>query len=249
MSWKPHLLVLALAAPSAALLRVGQPVVARRSATVAMADASAASVLFIVEGERASPFGATSPQPSPSWRTVAAHMARRIPDFDERLSAGVVDVADLEAWSGASGKWDLLVALGVTSAAAAQTLVDASNKARSAALLCQDCDPAIAALQRVGNYYKTPGSGAAALLQAARTTAAPWSTMAQGKRLSEQVDLLFSRHSSEDLLYALFFVLHARTIEIDLVRYTINPTWEKGASPTGKCVVFLELSPCVVNLA
>ena len=53
--------------------------------------------------------------------------------------------------------------------------------------------------------------------------------MARGKRLSDQAELLLSRHSSEDLLYALFFVLHAYVIEMPLVRHTVNPTWEKGA--------------------
>ena len=47
-------------------------------------------------------------------------------------------------------------------------------------------------------------------------------------RLHEQAQLLMSRHSSEDVLYALFFILHAYVLELDIVRYTINPTWEKG---------------------
>jgi len=46
--------------------------------------------------------------------------------------------------------------------------------------------------------------------------------------LSEQADLLLSRHSSEDLLYAIFFVLHQYVLQLDLVRHTVNPTWEKG---------------------
>jgi hypothetical protein len=70
----------------------------------------------------------------------------------------------------------------------------------------------------------------------ARTAAAPWSSLAQGQRLSAQVDLLFSRHSSEDLLYALFFVLHARALEIKLVRHTLNPTWEKGVNGAPRTV-------------
>ena len=57
-----------------------------------------------------------------------------------------------------------------------------------------------------------------------------WSDAARGKRLHEQAQLLLSRYSSEDLLYAIFFVLHAYVIEMPLVvRHTINPTWEKGA--------------------
>ena len=44
-----------------------------------------------------------------------------------------------------------------------------------------------------------------------------------------QADVLLSRHSSEDVLYALFFVLHGLgPIELDLVRYSVNPSWEKS---------------------
>ena len=52
--------------------------------------------------------------------------------------------------------------------------------------------------------------------------------VARGKRLHEQATLLLSRHSSEDLLYALFFILHEYVCDLDLVRHTVNPTWEKG---------------------
>jgi len=205
-------------------------------------DATAASVLFIVDGNRPSPFGATSPEPSPAWRTVATHLAGRLPDFDARLSAGVLDVSELDGWTGASGRWDMLVALGVRSAAAAPAVATMSRMTDATALVCYDCDPAVAALQRVGDYHKSPGSGLAAMAQTARTATAPWSSLAQGQRLSAQVDLLFSRHSSEDLLYAIFFVLHARTMEIKLVRHTINPTWEKG--PLRNAAEFVQMTRC-----
>lgn len=71
---------------------------------------------------------------------------------------------------------------------------------------------------------RTPGA-----LQSAQVSATPWLGAARGKRLSEQATLLLERNSSEDLIYAIFFVLHAYVIEMPLVRHTVNPTYEKGA--------------------
>ena len=49
-----------------------------------------ARVVFVVPPTKASPFGATSPEPAPSWRDVATHLAARLPGFDERIAADVV---------------------------------------------------------------------------------------------------------------------------------------------------------------
>lgn len=96
---------------AAALRHPPQPFARARPPQLLTApDATAASVLFIVDGDRPSLFGATSPEPSPAWRSVAAHLAGRLPDFDSRLSAGVVDVSELDGWTGASGRWDMVVA-------------------------------------------------------------------------------------------------------------------------------------------
>tara|TARA_B100000524_G_scaffold314016_2_gene191574 strand:- start:111 stop:671 length:561 start_codon:yes stop_codon:yes gene_type:complete len=76
--------------------------------------------------------------------------------------------------------------------------------------------------------YTPHASGVGKLRQQLSTRFAPWAGAARGMRLHEQAQLLMSRHSSEDVLYALFFILHAYVLELDIVRYTINPTWEKG---------------------
>jgi len=95
------------------------------------------------------------------------------------------------------------------------------------ASLCYDCCPEVASLQCVGGY--TPGaSSVEGALQSLQTMLTPWSGVAEGRRLSEQFDMLASRHSSEDLLYALFFVLHEYVIDLRLVQHTVNPTWKKG---------------------
>ena len=112
---------------------------------------------------------------------------------------------------------DVILALGASASAAAA--VQSSGEA-AAALLCYDCAPQVQELERVGAFEVAEPS-----LQAV----VAWSDAARGKRLHEQATQLLSRHSSEDLLYAIFFVLHAYVIEMPLVRHTVNPTWEKGA--------------------
>ena len=97
-----------------------------------------------------------------------------------------------------------------------------------AALVTYDCASEVDALTKVGPYSQCV-QGVDAALQKALTTVAPWSLMAQGQRLCEQAAMLLSRHSSEDLLYAVFFMIHGLGIcELDLVKHTVNPTWEKG---------------------
>jgi len=184
---------------------------------------AAASVLFVVpeSAEAVSPFGATSPEPSPSWLTVATHLAGRIPGFDEKLQSSVVTEEQVSKTESA----DVIVALGVGPRAAA-ALGELSDGA--SALLCYDCAEQVSDLAFVGPY-KPAATGAASALQTAQASVAPWASVARGQRLADQAALLLSRHSSEDLLYAIFFVLHGFVTELDLVRHTVNPTWEKGA--------------------
>mmetsp|Transcript_16677 Transcript_16677/g.53278 ORF Transcript_16677/g.53278 Transcript_16677/m.53278 type:complete len:531 (-) Transcript_16677:131-1723(-) len=176
--------------------------------------ASEARVVFVVPPTKASPFGATSPEPAPSWRDVATHLAARLPGFDERIAADVVREGELAE---TKIEADVILALGASTSAAAA--VQSSGEA-AAALLCYDCAPQVQELERVGAFEVAEPS-----LQAV----VAWSDAARGKRLHEQATQLLSRHSSEDLLYAIFFVLHAYVIEMPLVRHTVNPTWEKGA--------------------
>lgn len=185
---------------------------------VAPPTSSSARVVFVVSNDR-SPFGATSPQPSPTWSEVASHLAGRLPGFDERISAEVVTEEEL-AQSKLDG--DIILALGVSAAAA--PALQTEHAAAANAIITYGCASEVADLQRVGAYAKNGGAS-----QNLAATVLPWADVARGQRLSEQAEQLLSRHSSEDLLYALFFVLHAFVIEMPIVKYTVNPTYEKGA--------------------
>ena len=96
---------------------------------VAPPTSKSARVVFVVSDDR-SPFGATSPKPSPTWSEVASHVADRLPGFDERISAMVVGEEEL-AHSRLDG--DIILALGL-SAAAVPTLQTATWNARG---LCE----------------------------------------------------------------------------------------------------------------
>ena len=72
---------------------------------------------FVVpSSDKLSPFGSTSPEPSPAWRAVADQMAARLPGFDDRISSSVVLEDHLAA---DDAKADVVVALGVGAGAAA----------------------------------------------------------------------------------------------------------------------------------
>jgi hypothetical protein len=175
-----------------------------------------AIVTFVVpSSDKASPFGATSPEPSPTWRAVAEQMVARLPGFDSRISSSVV-LEDHLKDRAMDTKADIIVALGVSAGAAAAL----QARSPSSALLAYDSAPEVQQLQKVGAFEVAEPSVEAVV---------GWSDVARGKRLHEQAQQLLSRHSSEDMLYAIFFILHAFVIEMPLVRHTVNPTWEKGA--------------------
>ena len=224
--------VLLLPSSSAALLRrpgVLSRATASRASCVAAASGGA-EVLFVVPEAGASPFGATSPEPAPQWLSVAQHLASRMPGFDTTgaLRASVLSaetVADGATAFSALGAETVVVVLGVRDAAVAKPLQALS--AGTAALVTYDCADAVAELQRIGEF-KSAAEGVEAASQAVAVQLMPWAGAAQGSRLAEQAALLFSRHSSEDLLYAVFFIVHALVQELDIVRHTVSPTWEKG---------------------
>ena len=185
-----------------------------------------ASVVFVVPDaatNKPSPFGATSPSPKPTWHAVASHLATRLPGFDDRIRSTVVTEHELATASNSAAA-DVYIALGL-SATSAPALTALS--ADASALVTYDCEDAVSSLTFVGEYSPS-ASGVDAALQTVQASAAPWAGVARGKRLAEQADLLLSRHSSEDLLYSIFFILHEYVLELDLVKYTVNPTWEKG---------------------
>ena len=204
-------------------LRVPQP----RMASVR----TAATVVFVVPGPgpgtRLSPFGATSPEPNPTWHAVGSHLASRLSSFDNRIAGSVLTEDELMASDGLTKLADIIIALGI-SAEAAPALALLKRQVSLAALVSYDCDPEVKKLTEVGAYTQYP-QGVEAALQLVQTKAAPWATVAQGQRLCDQAAMLLSRNSSEDLLYALFFMIHGLGIaELDLVKHTVNPTWEKG---------------------
>ena len=231
------------------------------SATTASEEA-AASVLFLIPSEaRPSPFGATSPEPSPDWRRVVEHLSRRITFFDERIAPRIMTEADLLAGGGDStagggggggvyGDAHVVVAVGLqgaadTAAAITRGFTSSTSSSSSegggsanggggsgdgaaVAFLATGCSPEVQRLQFAGPYRDLRRSGPLqSALQEAAAVAAPWSGAGAGKRLLEQADTLFRRHSSEDFMYALFFVLHAVRAEREERESRERITWRK----------------------
>mmetsp|Transcript_21246 Transcript_21246/g.54752 ORF Transcript_21246/g.54752 Transcript_21246/m.54752 type:complete len:558 (-) Transcript_21246:1748-3421(-) len=212
--------VLALHRPHVLVRRSPRGAAAARLPRLAAAH-DAPHVLFVVPtaDDALSEFGQTSPRPQPSWRVVAEHLAERIPNFDARLRARVAYDGDLVNAPNA----DVVLALGSIDAAGISGLLSRADPPR--ALLCHGCANDVAALEFIDTYAsRDEGS----LLSTFRRSLIPWGRHARAARLVEQVHGLLARASSEDYLYATFFVIHAYVLEMDLVRHSINPTWEKG---------------------
>lgn len=208
---------------------------ARRAATALAAAPAplkeAATVAFVVATDPSaprSPFGETSPQPHPTWAEVAAHMCERMPNFDPRLAGVTVPEADLcsevsgtaaAACATVAGA-DMVLLLGCHRPDAPQRLEAALLSGRGGsggpvAVLAHACSDAVLGLQRVDIYR---GSGGSPLVRWWGQNV-PWSRAARGKRLLAQAELLLRRNSSEDLLFALFFVLGAYVVkDLELVR-------------------------------
>jgi hypothetical protein len=163
------------------LERRGRSSVARGAAGAEAVDRL--DVLFVV-GPGASQFGRTSPQPSPSWHAVASHLCDRLPNFDARIVGAV-------AGGEAGAAPDVVVALGLTDAAALEAVLAATAK-RPAAVLADvgSCSAAVAALAYAGQYRPGP-------LQDAWAALVPWGQVAKGKRIANQAKTLLRRYSSE----------------------------------------------------
>ena len=168
-----------LAVPSRA------PRSAQRRTVVALsgkAEGGKAEVLFVVpQGDAPSPFGGTSPQPSPSWHVVAQHISERMPQFDDRITASVLTAESLES-QGSPTSADLVIALGLTADAAVPLEVHVQN---ALVVLSHRCADEVTALQRVA-AYKPAATGVEAAAQTLATRLIPWGAAAQGMRLADQ---------------------------------------------------------------
>jgi hypothetical protein len=200
------------------------------------ADARA-DVLFIVpDDSTASPFGKTSPRPSPSWHLVAEQLARRLPNYDERIRARVATQA--EALRGAVGPADVVIALACTDASA---LERAARAAAPSALICHGCAPEVSARVEFAGTFAS--ADADAPLGRLLRKLAPWSAAASGERLVGSSRRLLSRLSSEDTLFAVLLLLHKLALlDVELVRSDVNPSWEKG--PLRNALEFAKMIRC-----
>lgn len=198
-----------------------------RSNRVSMSAADPASpearadVLFVVpDRETLSPFGATSPLPSPPWAAVATQLAARLPNLDERIRARVVTQAEL---LDSPVPADVIIALAVNDAAA---LERASASAKPAAVVCHACSAEASLVGYAGAFAARDASAPLGRLLRA---VAPWGAQASGERFFSSAQKLLGRLSSEDALFAVLLLLHRLgVLDIAVVRSDINPSWEKG---------------------
>mmetsp|Transcript_22733 Transcript_22733/g.33570 ORF Transcript_22733/g.33570 Transcript_22733/m.33570 type:complete len:605 (+) Transcript_22733:83-1897(+) len=217
-----------------------------RITTTCLSAAKTAQTIFVA-GSAPTGYGRTSPEPNPSWSTVAQQLARRLPNFcntgadhDDNAAVSAVAIKALElreqpqllcnSANNAEDVDTVVVALGVSTPeeeqAFASALEKGSNNNNIRAILADPtCGIATQQLCRAGSYQISSAG-----LQNVVASLAPWSKLASGKRLLEKTRILLERKSSEDYIFAVLFCLNALTsVPIDVVKNgDINPSWEKG---------------------
>uniref|UniRef100_A0A7S4B694 VDE lipocalin domain-containing protein n=1 Tax=Chrysotila carterae TaxID=13221 RepID=A0A7S4B694_CHRCT len=209
-----------------------------------------ARIVFVASASP-SAYGRTSPMPQPPWTEVAAHLASRLSNFDSRVLGVAFDEAEVggadgrctDAFMDAVRDADMVVALDVRSASAVSAIDFALQNAgsRVSAMVCSDCSEELSAMQFVGDYKVRAGSALEAAAMKLSMSLAPWGGVARGARLHAQAVSLLQRASSEDLVYACFFIIHAYVMPLPLVKHTISPTWEKGL---GNLAEFYKMATC-----
>jgi len=207
-----------------------------------------------ISGSSPSGFGATSPLPNPPWSTVAAQLAKRLPNFagtttsttpngasspPDLISTRSIDISTLtpSALTDADGNGtpsDIVVALGITSPEDESRFLRTLERSRSAqendgvpyprAVLA---DPTCAPSVR-NAVSAGPYRASSGVLDDALSALWPVGSLAGGKRLLEKTDVLLARRSSEDYIFAVLFCIHGLVADIDVVKSDINPSWEKG---------------------
>ncbi len=182
------------------------------------------SLVLLGHQAKRSNLGITSPQPSPPWFSVAHHLAKRMPNFGDVHAAAYARPHD-DGFAESLAQADVLLVLGLDSdddTDALQAAISRATKLR--ACIAHDCSAAVDALSFADCYQPSADTALAALWRAV----APWSGLARAERLHAQATSLVGRASTEDMLYALFFLVHAYVAPMPLVAYTVSPTWEKG---------------------
>jgi len=194
--------------------------------------------VLLISGSAPSGYGATSPQPNPSWDTVAQQLARRLRNFAGVLkdgsdviqsdSIGIDMLRESPDWL-AVNVYDVVLVLGVCgeeeewlTTALANASTNASPNSIKALLTDPSCSPSLQSQQFAGSYF--PGDPT----QEYVINLSPWTEIASAKRLLASTKTLLSRKSSEDYLFALLFALHGLVLPLDVVKSDINPSWEKG---------------------
>lgn len=199
-----------------------------------------------------SKYGSKSPAPRPSYQEAAEHLARKISHFsDGRIEAVVVtpstnqdDTDDVCLTSNA------LIALGITDPAEVQYLSTTFRKRRTSHQETSSYNTCQFALDCGSNNYAPlvgPWDEANPSILA---EIAPWTGVASGKRLTEQMNGLFEKQTSDEFALAvmLFFNRFSGTA-IPWVQHSIDVTWEKGLVQNAKEIfsMITKCGPCITK--
>ena len=202
--------------------------------------------------DRESGYGSKSPtsENPPTYMEVAEQLTRKIRHFsDGRIVAKVVTPSDSNS-DDTCMKCNALFALGLFTPADIQYLSQTFRKRRelqeqsSLTNMCQfavDCGTNNYA-PIVGAYDEANPSVLAEI--------APWSSTASGKRLSTQMQELFSKFNTDEFALAvMLFFNQFSGYKIPWVEHSIDVTWEKGVYQNAKEIyaMITKCGPCITE--
>lgn len=164
------------------------------------------NVAFVVDMDKVSTFGGTSPVPYPPWPKVATQLAKRLKIFDSRMEGIVIDQNEEDA---TVTPQTAVVALGAD-------YIPPPMWEGVCLIADETCASDVKERAFVGSSAKK------------NALTAPWSQEASHARALESATKLLNRKSTEDVCYAIMLVLNQLVTNIPVVSTDINPSWEKG---------------------
>mmetsp|Transcript_22681 Transcript_22681/g.45926 ORF Transcript_22681/g.45926 Transcript_22681/m.45926 type:complete len:560 (+) Transcript_22681:55-1734(+) len=198
-----------------------------------------------------SKFGEKSPVSCPSYLSAAKQLARKISHFsDGQIFTNVVSASDNDGDKDACLKANALIALGLTSPTDIRCLSEIFRERRTKQSLSPTPNMCQFAVECGTNTYAPIVGPYDEANPSIFATLVPWSDEAFGKRLSEQMNDLFHKQTSDEFALALMLFFNRFSgYNVPWVQHSIDVTWEKGIVQNAKEIfaMITKCGPCIAK--
>jgi VDE lipocalin domain len=206
--------------------------------------ATIASIIFLVGSNESSrttstaksKFGSSSPYGNPSIIEAVQHLTEKLfawSDGSVQSSVVVIDRMNNDpTYLRSLNEVDVLIAIGIQSDTDLEFVSSIYTKRfnRPKSLRERQCQFILDRKTNSNSYDLPTFTGPYdTTIPSIVTNIAPWTQLATGRRLQEQMIDLYSRWTSDDFCYAtLLFINQFSGHNVDWVKHSIDATWEKG---------------------